>query len=309
MNWGKIKTVIIILMLAVNLFFVYNIYIQHRNIYYINEKTIQAACDLLKADNIMVSADIIPDKKLSLSILESVFERDYYDTVVSKISGTENHTKRIINNGVEFNIARNNDIYIFSDTDVLYMKYISNDFGGKNLNNVNVEDYTEMNSGRLQSHVKTIKDYLMWQKDGQSGVNVYDITAVKGYYDEAGDRYFIYCVQTIDSQLVNECEFVAVIHNGIVQYLEGKLINNEIFRSHHTALIDQVNILFMEKSDILSNHQTEETAGIFNITALSSQYYINWNQERDIMFLIPAWMIMYENGDTVIRDAVNGSVY
>ena len=313
MNWGKIKTIIIVLMLLVNLFFIYNIYIQNRNIYYIGEKTIQTACELLAADNIIVSPEIIPDKKLSLSIIESVFEPGYFDFVVSKISGTESHTKRIINNGVEFNITKNNDLYEFSDTDVLYMKYISNGFGGKNLNNLNVEnDYTEINPGRLQTQLKIIKSYLMWENDSQTNKPGYDIAVQKGYYDETSGRYFIYCIQMIESQLINECEFITVIKDGTVQYLEGKLINNEVLKSHNTALIDQINILFMERSDIVESRNDENGAEIYDmysILSMTSEYYINWNQERDIMFLIPAWKIVYENGAIVTRDAVNGNIY
>jgi len=296
-------------MLLVNLFFVYNIYIQNRNIYYIDEKTIQTARNLLAEDNIIVSAGVIPDKKLSLSIIESVFEPGYYDFVVSKISGTESHTKRIINNGVEFNIAKNNDIYIFSDTDVLYMKYISNDFKAKNLNGFDIDTYTEINTGRLQTHLNIIKNYLMWENDRQSNKTGYDITAQKGYYDETGDRYFIYCTQMINSQIINECEFVAVIKEGTVRYLEGKLINNEILKSHTTTLIDQINILFIERSDIADRRDDEDENETYSIFSMSSEYYINWNQERDIMFLIPAWKIVYENGEIVTRDAVNGNVY
>jgi len=307
MNWGKIKTIIIIIIVFMNVFFVYNIYRQNRNIYYIDIKTIQAACDLLAKDNINVTADIIPDKKLSVSILESVFDPGYYDVIVSKISGTENHTRRIINNGIEFNIAKNNDIYIFSDTDILYMKYISNDFGGKNLNAADIENvYTEINPNRLTGHIKTIKNYLMWNKDSQTNIAESDIVVNKGYYDNVGETYYIYCTQVINSYVINECEFIAVIRNDTVVYLEGKLINNEISKSHQTTLIDQINILFMERADIVGS--SEETE-IFNISSLSSEYYINWNQERDIMFLIPAWKIVYENGDIVMRDAVNGNIY
>ena len=301
MNWGKIKTIIIIIIIFMNAFFIYNIYRQNRNIYFFDSKTIQAACDLLAKDNINITPETIPDKKLSVSILESVFDPGYYDFVVSKISGTENYSRRIINNGIEFNIAKNNDIYIFSDTDILYMKYISNGYDG------DIEKvYAEVNLSRLTGHIKTVKNYLLWKKDNQSNTAEFDLAVNKGYYDNASDTYYIYFTQMINSYLINECEFIAVIRGDTVLYLEGQLVNNEISKSHQTTLIDQINILFKERADIVGNGEETE---IYTISSLSSEYYINWNQERDIMFLIPAWKIVYENGDIIMRDAVNGNVY
>lgn len=308
MNWGKIKIIIIILLTLVNVFFIYNINLQNKNIYYIDGDTIQTACDILAKDNVIVDKDIIPDEKLLVSVLESVFNTDYHDFVVSKISGTENYTKRIINNGVEFNIAKNNDIYIFDDTDILYIKYISNDFPSKTLNVLEIEnEYNEIAESKLSGYDKIIKSYLMWDKDNQSSAFEYDIIVTKGYHDDVNNRYFLYCIQTINSQPTNECEFVAVVYNNTVQFLEGKVMNNIISKSYQTTLIDQVNILFMEKADIIENRQVD--TDIYTVMSLSSEYYINWNQERDIMFLIPAWRILYDDGSTTIRDAINGSVY
>ena len=301
MNWGKIKTIIIVIIIFMNVFFIYNIHRQNRNIYYIDSKTINTACELLAKDNINITPETIPDKKLSVSILESVFDPAYYDIVVSKISGTENYSRRIINNGIEFNIAKNNDIYIFSETDILYMKYISNGFDG------DVEKvYTEINPNRLTGHIKTVKNYLLWKKDNQSSTAEFDLVINKGYHDSASDTYYIYFTQMIDSYLIHECEFIAVIRDNTVLYLEGQLVNNEISKSHQTTLIDQINILFKERADIVANGDEFE---MLHISSLSPEYYINWNQERDIMFLIPAWKIVYENGDIVMRDAVNGNVY
>lgn len=308
MNWNKIKTILIILLTVINLFFIYNIYVQNRNIYYIDEKTIQAASDLLKKDNFMIDSAVIPDKKLLIGILESVFHEDYYDTIVTKISGTENYTKRIINNGVEFNIAKNNDIYIFNDTDLLYIKYIGNGYEKKVVNNSDIEkNYTEISANRLSGQVKIILDFLQWDKDSQMKTYNYDIVVTKGYYDNANNRYFIYCKQSINSQLIDECEFITVIQDKTVRFLEGKIINNEISKTHQTTFIDQVNVLFIEKADIVANREND--ADVYTVTSLLSEYYINWNQERDIMLLIPAWKIVYDDGSIIMRDAVSGNAY
>lgn len=305
MNWNKIKTIIIIFLLIINIFFIYNMYIQNRNIYYISDNVIKSACKILAADNIIIDENTIPNKKLSTNVLESVYDSDYYDNLVAKISGTESYSKRIINNGIEFNIAKNNDIYVFSDSGMLYMKYISGEF---NSNDADIKNtFTEMNPGRLSGHSNTIKKYLVWTNESQSNVYNYDLIINKEYYDDLNDRYYIYCTQIINSQVVNECEFLVIIGDDKVLYLEGELINNYIYNSYQTTLIDQINILFMERNDIIDNVQNEKIE--YNIKSLTSEYYINWNQERDIMFLIPAWKIEYDNGNYVVRDAVSGSVY
>jgi len=94
-------------------------------------------------------------------------------------------------------------------------------------------------------------------------------------------------------------------------YMNGTLILNSISNSYRASLMDQINVLFLEKdyiNDIRDNDDIEENKK-YVISVMESSYCVNWNVEQTSYFLIPAWDIRYVDGYHRIRNAINGKIY
>lgn len=333
MKWIKITAVFIVLLLAVNIFLIYNLVRQYSNTSLIDSDTIQKAVMLLEKSDIYISKDIIPRNKLKNKIYEGAFYTDmeeYYINTAKKLSGnsvTDDFTLHMINNGIK--IIENNraDVFEFYNDNVFSFKYsidsnvsLNSDPGDEEI----IYDGSINNTGI--SKCREIEDIINIKFSGNSNLSQTDSpegsylqTKVKKItYDRKNDVYKAECIQTLDGLEIYGCEAVCIIHAEELIYAEGNIIFTGSNNSYNTGLYDQINVLFDEKAYIdqqnKENVTGEPTDGKVKtkdeyINCFKSIYCINWNTDRSSFYLIPAWYIEY-NGETVrIRNAINGNIY
>jgi len=336
MNWSKVKTVTIIILVAVNIFFIINLRVQYVNTYKIDEKTRTDTAILLYKSGIIVDPDDIPDTRPGLRVYENNFGEDYQERIIKKITGfgTENTGWHMINNGTKCIITSTGDEFEFSDLgrfEITYRKktelgytpdasYIAA-FGAAS------EMVPDDNSLDLRMKKSIEKFLFSGVLDSENVFSVqkgsYSVVPETVRYDTANGWYVVTAYEEVDGYPLYSRGLTFVIYDGDVIYMTGELMLLDPLKSYTTELTDQINILFEEKAYIESQklynelvgvadeypHDTAQTDTEQRIISLESGYCVSWNSDRTIFYLIPAWEIIYSDGTTRIRNAINGGIY
>ncbi len=338
MKWIKITAVFIGLLLFVNMFLVYNLYIQYINISRIDPKSIDITVELLKKTGINISHDMIPDKKPNYKIYEGSFFNileDYYINTAMHLSCNnvaDDFTLHMINNGIKIIEKNNNEVFEFYNDNIFSFKYMSD----RQLS-TDLYAYIKKDSEKIYDVQRNNKDNIIYRKIEDlinakfffdfsekyktTSKNSYMRVEVKKiYYNSIQNVYYTECVQKLEGLEIYPCEVVCVIFNDEIIYAQGIIIFYNIGSSYHTELYDQISVLFNEKAYIeqqrnelaakerdsdISDAALSEGAEIQNITDLKCVYNISWNTERSKYYLIPSWYIEYNGNIAKIRNAVN----
>ena len=332
MNWSRVKTVTILVLTAVNIFFVINLRVQYVNTYLIGEDTRETASVILKKSGIIIDAERIPVKKPDLVIYENSCGDDYHERVVTKMTGTENFTRHMINNGTKCIIEDSGDEFEFSDQnrfEVTYKKKtglaVSPDaeyIAAFNSSGTAVPD----DDSKDIAVNRAIRRFLF-----PSGDSSYSVSCSTVRYDTSNDWYVVTAEETVDGYpLASQDGIVFVIKDGEVIYMRGEVMVLGFESDYNNELYDQINILFTEKSYITSlNKQmlpendayipdigsyeddpdASEMSAEYEIESLSLVYCVSWNADRTSFYLIPGWKIVYSDGTSRIRNALNGNIY
>ena len=334
MNWSKVKTVTIIILVAVNIFFIINLRVQYVNTYLIDEKTRTDTAELLGKADILISPDIIPDTRPNVKVYENGYNEDYQQNIIKKItgSGTENCSWHMINNGTKCIINSTGDEFEFSDTDrfdLTYRKNISLPYmpDADYLTAFGAASETVPDDDSRDCTMKRCIERFLFSGELNSGSFISASASGSSYslvpdtvrYDTANDWYVVTAHEEIDGCPLYARGTTFVIKSGEVIYMTGELMLLDPVSSYTTELVDQINILFEEKAYIeakrlydsptLSADDLHGTDDVSRIISLSVGYCVSWNSDRTIFYLIPAWEIVYSDGSVRVRNAINGGIY
>ena len=72
MNWSTVKNLLIAMLVAANIFLIYNISVQNRNKSYLDEKEVADAVGILASRGLEVDAEAIPLRRISASVRVSI---------------------------------------------------------------------------------------------------------------------------------------------------------------------------------------------------------------------------------------------
>ena len=88
MNWSTVKNLLIAMLVAANIFLIYNISVQNRNKSYLDEKEVADAVGILASRGLEVDAEAIPLRRISASVCESFYPTDYFSVAAEALSGS-----------------------------------------------------------------------------------------------------------------------------------------------------------------------------------------------------------------------------
>lgn len=336
MRWSKITAVLNILLLAVNLFLIYNLNMQYSNTFLISTDSIEKTVNLLKKSNIYITETAIPRNKPDYKIYEGKFFtklEEYYINTVKKLTGnnvTDDFTSHMINNGIRIIENTKGEIFEFYSDDIFSFKYMKDEgaaYDGyvetddakecvydDNINNITVNKLWELE----KIIEKKFSAAIEYKKSSDfEKINI-DVKINKIYFNAEDNLYTVTFAQLIDGLEIYSCNAVCVISEGTMVYARGNLILTEADVNYNTELYDQISILFNEKVYIeqqkADEYNTVSQDSIpatdkYEITCFKSVYCINWNEDRSNFYLIPAWYIEYNGSEIRIRNAVNGNIY
>ncbi len=311
MNWSKIKTMMIAVLTAVNLFFGVMLVMQYVTNSRIDRETQSNTVSLMREAGILLDEEVIPDRIPTLKIWEYAFDNDYSKRVVARLTGTENGAWHMISNGVKCILEDSGDVFEFSDSSRFSVTYSKN--AGENAGSVTADYVDEASRSRYREDVsdaklrrlmKSIRRFLTLDAGVAAEPDI-GLTADSAFQDPETGRYIVCCRETIGKTPLYGSDLTFVLYNENVLYMSGLLILPEKAVGYSAGLVDQINVLFLEKAQIEAEEQREEVS----ILSLTLEYCVNWNSDRTNYYLIPAWKIVYSDETIRVRNAVSGNIY
>lgn len=306
MNTKSIKTVIIILLAAANIFFIFNIIILDMRVRNIPADMIENAVAVLRERGIYADVQKIPSRRPVYYVYEGIYSEESYSEIVRSFSGASDeeirnrlHTSRS-GDGIAFNVGE----YKFTFEDYMQIEIVKSDYWDGNTPEYKeiLAGYTDFSSGDANRVHRIIRDFLRRhaEQDARTG---FRITGLK--QDGARDKALIH--QTInqagDELLIYPHTAFLVISGGEVKYFSGRWYFGIFVDRHPLPLLDSVNILFRsleQDGSVLEGTRLEIMERQYNIKSL----------EGNRFYLYPSWALSFDDGQYIRRfsyDMIRGN--
>ncbi len=334
MNWSSVKNLLIGILVAANLFLVYNITLQDRARDYINEDEVIGAIELLAERGLHVPDECVPREKFTAPVYESLYSDQYYTKTAEILSGSPREILLQTPNG-GFSITAQNGAITEMDAEFGF-SYIKN-------GNSEVSAYTVITAENFAS------ESALWDAVSASKLAVltnkaerflercvgddYIISAeiTDSYFDSESGFTYLLAKQLIGGYEVYSHYAVCVFSGEELVYSYGRWYFAPFDEDYNTKLIDQVNILFSDLSQLKAGALTgfdadgrmgaepRENAEISrslsydtklpDVKKIEEVYSVYWNAGKTALYFIPAWQIEHSDGQIIVYNATNGTVY
>ncbi len=331
MNWSAVKNLLIGILVAANLFLVFNIARQDRARGYIDDDEVLGAVELLAERGLEVPPECIPREKFKAPVYESLYSDEYYTKAAEALSASPREVLLSLPNG-GFSITSQNGAVTEFDAEFgfTYSKY--NNFDVVAYNEITAENFAseavlwdDVTSSRLITMEKRAEEFL-GLCTGDSGVLAAVVT--DSYFDSERGFTYLLARQVLGGYTIYSHYAVCVFENDELIYAGGRWYFAPIDEDYQTELVDQVNILFSDLSELNAGsaqgfalseetpHDTEMPSDAFPGDAVLSAvrnmqavYAIYWNADKSAIYFIPAWQIDHSDGMTLVYNATNSTIY
>ncbi len=331
MNWSSVKNLLIAILVAANLFLLYNIARQDRTRGYIDENEVSGAVELLAERGLAVKEESIPLEKFKVPVYESPYNDEYYTEVAEALTGSRREILYTLPQG-GISITVENGASIEFDTEFGFrcVKYGISD----------IDAYTEITADSFASFAKNKGEIasarmklLSEQAEDFLDSRVpddYVLTAKTedGCYDAQNDITYLLLNQVLDGYEVYSHYAVCIFSGDELIFSHGRWYFAPFESEYNTDLCDQVNILFTDLAtlragavsllDGTADNTSEGTRPdaapsvdntLPTVVDMSACYVIYWNADKTALFFIPAWQIEHNNGLIIVYNAANSTVY
>ncbi len=330
MNWSTVKNLLIAILVAANLFLIFNIVRRDRSRQYLDEKTVSDAISLLSDRGLSVDESCVPLRKFDASVYESSYNDEYYTGVAKRLSGAEREILLSLPSG-GFSITCAGGAVVDFDGEFGFM-YMGNDnFGQRAYTDItsdNIDSYakngTEPKGSEKRKLTKLASSFLTAQ-DTEGNAPEAEITNI--FSDEETGLTYVFAVQKLNEYPVNSHYAVCVFDGEAVIGAYGRWFFSDFGEVHSVELWDQINILFADmealKSDGSSTAERADNGGsvgadgedaadgaeLPSVKSMEACYVAYWNADKTSLYFIPAWLIGHSDGQTTLYNALNGTVY
>lgn len=314
MNWSTVKNLLIFMLVAANLFLVYNIVMQQRTLGYIDREEVDAALDILSQRGYKVDSDVIPLERFGGVIYECNYGDEYFESTAVDLFGSDYDKLTMLPDGIRI-IGKKGDTIEFD-----------NGFGFFFLSNNHSENsaYTDITAGNFYEKAAdaevlskskfttlSVKAAAFLQSSAPNETRL-GAEAVSGFI--SGKLSCILLEQTADGVPIYNHRAVCFFEGDDLVACSGNWYFSGVDTTYDCEVSDQVNILFTDADNIASdNTKNEDGSGMAAIETevekLSSCYAIYWNAEKTKLFFIPAWQIAHKSGETSVYNATDSTIY
>ena len=327
MNWTSVKNLLIAILVAANLFLIYNVVRQERTRGYIDENEIRGAVELLSKDGLTVGEDKIPREKFKAPVYESIYSDEYYTEAAEALSGSKREMLYTLPEGGISITTEDGSAFDF-DTEFGF-RYVSFDISDASAYTDITADnfylFSKTKAEPVAKHLKNLSERAAEFLDKQlHGDDTLEAMIKASCYDAEKDITYLLASQVLDGYEVYSHFAICVFEGEKLVYAHGRWYFADLDDKYSTELRDQVNILFTNletlKEETLSpsgetgentGSDSDETKNIAptTVSSISPCYIIYWNSEKTSLFFIPAWQIDHIGDRTFVYNAANGTVY
>ncbi len=314
MGWNRVKIVVIAVLCAFNLFLLYMIREQARQSEYLPEPSVEKIIQLLEKDGITIADGALSRKKETAVIYGGTLAEAYFTDTASALSGSEVSLSFPSPNGVVLSME-NGDRCAFDGG--FQIRYEASDFSElleergffeadfiASVENGALAALSSREESRLSA---TVERFLM----RADGITERSASYPIGYEllfcgrDEASKVDYFVCVQRVrDTRVTNLCSAFAVFEGEVIG-MSGEWCFAEIETTYSAQLYDQINILYSVKERIMAEGDSVST----EITSLALVYAVYYHADTGMFYMIPAWNVTTDTGETYLFNGVDGTLY
>jgi len=296
MNTRNIKTVIIILLVAANIFLISSIAVLNLRVQNIPSDMIENAVAVLRAHGVEADSGKIPARRPIYWIYMGVFPG--HSEIVRYFSGASD--EEIANGliqtpeGSVFNISD----YRFWFADYMQIEIVMSDY----IESVTAEDkeilagYNNFSRADENRTERIIRDFLRKysEQDIRTGFEIIGLRK-----DGENDRILIN--QTLDGLFIASHRAYIIINDGRVKYFSGQWYFGEFVDRYEVPLLDAVNILFKSlehDGNVLDGARLESMGREYNILKLYG---------TDTFYFTPSWVVNFDSYRSFSYDMMTGN--
>ena len=314
MKWKHVKSLMLVLLLAVNVFFIYNIIHQYNVSYRIDETALENTVGILKESGIYIEKDVVPKEKMTEKVHEFLYDDDYFSMLTERLCGNGSYTAYTIpDGGVKYVMDDSGDVVEFTYPFGLYyassgdkgVQYISDYMAACDTKNMETVSGGVYKSLFYEALSKLLPMSTGEEGDSDDKVILYIKNA---FHDTEKDRYIVSLGEKMNGMEINGCDMICAVEDGKLIYADGNMILSQPSADYSASLCDQLTVLFYERKYYTEKEPIEESE-VKIITVMNSLYCVTWNSAMKNYYLIPAWNIEYIDGIVNIRNAINGDLY
>lgn len=284
MNSSKIKNFLIILLAAVNIFLLINLFIVRLQSSQLSGELLQASAQALARNGIYVDAKDIPSQKYTQKVIcANSSSKTHLNTakdVLGKILAEYS-----LPDGITYQ-SENAYVSFFDNGRFEYGLLASRDEDGISLSPQPPEIMDEI-KGNISKNLKTVfNKFVSKQKNDKLGYIPLGAVKMEG-------RDAVFAQLCIDGLAIHDGNFIATFEKDTLTYFSGKFFFDSFDNYYTKEYIDAPNALFLLKSKGVSVKNIEMV--YYPAVSASSEY-----------FLIPSWQITLDDGTVKLFDGVSG---
>lgn len=326
MNWSSVKNLLIAILVAANLFLIFNIIRQDRARNYISEEEIAGAVEVLADRGLVVPKSGIPRKRFKAAVYESLYSDEYYTNAAQALTASERELLISLPDGGFSITAKNGETVEFgTEFSFSYSKYdTSEPLAYTDITAENFARYKDtgddIGPAKYESLVRKTKKFL---NSGVPADYMLSADSFDGYYDKDSDSYIILARQYLNGYPVYSHYAVCVFSGDELTYSCGRWYFAVLDEDYTTSLRDQINILFEDLAALRAEYshteeqsdegetvpEFDENTEIPAIKSVSSCYAIYWNGDKTALYFIPAWQVEHIDGLVIVYNATNSTIY
>ncbi len=328
MNWSSVKNLLIGILVAANLFLIFNIVRQYRTRNYISDEEIAGAVELLAGRGLVVPKSGIPEKRFKGAVYESLYSDEYYTNAAASLTVSERELLISLPDGGFSITSKNGETVEFgTEFSFSYSKYDTfEDVAYTDITAENFARYKEngdaIGGAKYESLVRKAEKFL---NSGVPADYMLSADVSGGYYDKENNSYILLARQYLNGYPVYSNYAVCVFSRDELIFAAGRWYFAPLDEDYSTTLRDQINILFEDLSALRAEYAStstvdgdtenetvpefDENTKIPAIKAVSPCYAIYWNGDKTALYFIPAWQVEHIDGLTIVYNAANGTMY
>ena len=307
MNWGKVKLIMIAVLLGACVLLGWNIWSISESRRYIDEDILLDLTAILESDSIYLEENAVPRERFRADVFVGPVREDYYQWVyhalcnapVYRTYTTPDGLMIFTESGDRFHLG---GYFSFAYYSAGYLTEVLPAYGTLGESKLN---------GKLEEELlASVRDFL--KMDTLLPTETADrhqlvLSGVSMTEDRQG--YYISVTLAIDGVQLPTNEAVLLLRGGEVRAMEG----NWTFLAGNTTesapIYDQVNILISEKKHIAHERLVGVIRGSVTICHVETCYCPYIDEENGLVYFVPGWKIEYEGGRTCIYDAVSNEIF
>lgn len=282
MNSSRLKWLLIIIFLAVNVFFVfqYRSYLNSLSNY--TDKEINTAVKILNESGTPIKKDAIPIDKT----IEDVLKFEYSDEHTEKLAEhimSEDFASYVLPDGI--NYSNDSETLIFrNETEFEYSVKTSDNRYTAYFDNLNENP----NGEGIKKYIRKLSDKLFRQAVTDS----FKITLKPVASLTKDETVIIKVQQVINSYPIDQSEIIAVFVSDKIVNIKGKLFYSSEISKLSADSLDHINVLF-------------NVTGITDEIIEIEKIYFPVTTDSGTLYLTPSYMLTCKNGLKQVWDATS----